>query len=190
MPDKQATDDVEFDLDEDEGEGEQEQGFEEGCVVCGNPVAPGEKLCPIHVMVEQMTDVGNKKFRKSVQKNDLGGILVGALTSLGATLAGQKAVDLDLAGVIGGIPGYTEGPDAGPQQAPPPPPPRSRPIDPFAFLGLDRHKATAEDVRRMQKHFAKVFHADTGSGAVLPDQMAKVNQAVDACLAYLKQRGR
>lgn len=57
--------------------------------------------------------------------------------------------------------------------------------NPFQVLGLDRNKATAADVKKMQRKLAALYHGDTAEGSVAADKMAEINAAADEALKIL-----
>lgn len=63
--------------------------------------------------------------------------------------------------------------------------------DPFRVLHLDPKTATIEDVKRVQKQLAAVFHADKGESGVASEAMAEINAAAQAAIeAIVHREGR
>lgn len=68
----------------------------------------------------------------------------------------------------------------------PPPPPPAPKLDPFSVLGLDPARATAADVKSMQRRLAAIYHSDKQGSAVNASKLAEINAAADECLKRLK----
>jgi len=63
--------------------------------------------------------------------------------------------------------------------------------DPFVVLRLDPKTATVEDVRRVQKRLALVYHTDKDESGVAGDAMQDINAAAaEAIEAIAKREGR
>jgi len=60
--------------------------------------------------------------------------------------------------------------------------------DPFVVLRLDRSTATVEDVRRVQRKLAEIYHEDKAAGGVDSAAMAEINQAVDEAIKAIRKR--
>jgi hypothetical protein len=59
--------------------------------------------------------------------------------------------------------------------------------DPFAVLGLEEKGCTVEVVRRRQREFAKILHADKGGGPAATARLVDVNNAAAACIERLRR---
>jgi len=78
------------------------------------------------------------------------------------------------------------------QKLPPNPfPPAARAkapeIDPFVVLGLEKGCAEA-DIRKRQREFAAILHADKGGGPTAAARLAEINTAAAACLKIVKNQ--
>jgi hypothetical protein len=149
---------------------------------CESPSLGESDFCLVHLGLDMALD----KLQRSMRRNDVTGALLGGVGVLlfnptTATAFGEAAKRF--------APGASASAGAPSPPPPPPPPPRARGQDPWAFLGLDPRKAKAEDVKRVQRALAKLYHSDAGAAGVDPKRMAEVNAAAAACLAQLKQRG-
>ena len=141
---------------------------------CNNPVFPGMEFCAIHGLVDMAVSGAEKAFKK-------GNVLQGFLSSAAAVVIDRGGPMVQPA-VMGAAQRFSQ------PQSPPPPPPRQQPkADPWAILGLDKTRATAEDVKAAQKHFAQFYHPDKGR-AVSPEAIKTINAAAEACLKDLKAR--
>jgi len=60
--------------------------------------------------------------------------------------------------------------------------------DPFALLRLDAKTATVEDVRRVQRELAKIYHTDLDATGLADDAMAEINAAAEAAIKAIKAR--
>jgi hypothetical protein len=67
-------------------------------------------------------------------------------------------------------------------------PPKPAKPDPFALLHLDAKKATVEDVRRVQRELAKIYHTDIARGGLASDAMAEINAAAEEAVKAIKAR--
>jgi hypothetical protein len=66
-----------------------------------------------------------------------------------------------------------------------PPPPRR---DPFEVLGLDPMTATEEQIRRVQRGCAEMWHSDKGGGTAAQSRLGEINAAAEEALRILRQR--
>lgn len=164
---------------------------ESGCAVpgCKLKPTPESRFCILH----EALDGGKKKWQQSqraaAKRGDtvasvgwqlLGGLvdlLNPAITEMVSRAAEDPAGAAERARqATGAAYQYVRG-------APPaPPPPR---LDPFAVLGLDPGKATASDVKAMQRKLAAIYHSDKGGTAVNASKLAEINAAADECLKLL-----
>jgi hypothetical protein len=74
-----------------------------------------------------------------------------------------------------------------PTQARSPGAPAAGAPDPFAVLGLEEKGCTTEAVRRRQREFAKILHADKGGGPAAAARLVEVNIAAAACTERLRR---
>lgn len=148
---------------------------------CTSPALDEGGFCLVHLGL----DMALNKLQSSMKKNDVTGALMGGV---GLLLFNPQTSAAFGAAAQRFMPGGTVPPPPPPPRSPNPPPPRGR--DPWSFLGLDPNKASADDVKRVQRALAKLYHSDTGPGGVDPGRMAAVNAAAAACLEQLKRRGK
>ena len=69
----------------------------------------------------------------------------------------------------------------------PPRAPAVAPVDPFAVLGLEAG-CSEEDVRKRQREFAAILHADKGGGPTAAARLAEINTAAAECLKKVRSR--
>jgi hypothetical protein len=67
-------------------------------------------------------------------------------------------------------------------------PPNLHQPDPFKVLGLNPTSATEQDVRRIQKGAAAIWHEDRGGGKEAQSRLAEINEAAEACLKIIRAR--
>jgi preprotein translocase subunit Sec63 len=60
-------------------------------------------------------------------------------------------------------------------------------VDPFAVLGLETG-CSEEDVRKRQREFAAILHADKGGGPTAAARLVEINTAAAECLKKLHNR--
>ena len=61
--------------------------------------------------------------------------------------------------------------------------------DPFALLQLDAKTATVQDVRRVQRELAKIYHNDVAGSGLAGDAMSNINIAAEEAIKKIKARG-
>lgn len=152
------------------GPGDQTQSGAAPCAApgCRLPAAHGSRFCVLHEMI----DINQRRLEKQAKTNgDLTTqVLLFGLTWLGPVIS--KATQPRPA------PTQARGPAGG--GTPPP-------ADPFAVLGLEKKGCTVEAVRRRQREFAGILHADKGGGPAATARLVEVNAAAAACLTQLKR---
>jgi hypothetical protein len=69
-------------------------------------------------------------------------------------------------------------------------------VDPWTELGLDADRATLEEVRAVRRRLAKRYHPDllvtatASEKAVAAERLARVNVAVEICIAHIHDRDK
>lgn len=150
------------------------------CLVenCSEPAFPGQKFCLAHGLTDSAVVTAQESFGQ--------GDFLKAILSSAAALVLDKGAPMVQPAMMGAAMRFAQS-----QQPRRPPSPPSKPpheVDPWQFLGLDRNRATEEDIKRVRKHFADYYHPDKGNAAVDPQLLQQVNAAADACLKDLKSR--
>lgn len=141
---------------------------------CNAPPFPDSQFCLSHTATSMVMDFAERKLRRGNASGLLGA--AGALIAQNPNV--MNAAANTIAQILGG--------GARPRPTPAPEPPK---LDPFVYLGLDRTQATPEDVKRIQRELAKIYHPDRMGSAVAAAKMQEVNQAVEAALESLRRRG-
>lgn len=131
---------------------------------CRLPVPTGARFCVLHEMVE----LNRKRLEKQAKSR-------GDLTSQ-ALLFGLSWLG----------PAITQATQRIPAGNPFPPPKAKAPeLDPFAVLGLEKG-CSEDDVRKRQREFAVIFHADKGGGPTAATRLAEINTAAALCIKKIR----
>ena len=133
---------------------------------CHLPAAHGNTFCVLHGMI----DINQRRLEKQAKTN---GDLTTQVLLFGLSWLGP---------VISKAPQPRPAPRAPAGAAPPGAAP-----DPFAVLGLEEKGCTIEAVRRRQREFAKILHADKGGGPAATARLVDVNNAAAACVERLRR---
>lgn len=143
-----------------------------GSVTCGAPgcrlpVPQGNKYCVLHEMVE----LNRRRLeRQAKSRGDLTSqALLFGLSWLGPAIT-QATQRVSSASV------------PNPFKPKPQTPPR---VDPFAVLGLEKGCSEA-DIRKRQREFAAILHADKGGGPTAAARLAEINTAAAECIKILQ----
>lgn len=138
---------------------------------CTLPALPGEKLCAPHYLVDAAVDRAKRAFKKDNLAGGIGSALTAILLNAAGPAADRLVREVKIPYAGSGVPRQ----------------PRRTPIeDAFRTLGIDPKKATVEDVRRMQRNLAAIYHGDKADPAVAVSKMTEVNEAARICLEHLK----
>jgi hypothetical protein len=139
------------------------------CVACGDPVfLPDSEYCLVHWGIKAAVD----KAEGAMAEQDVVGAVTGGLMAIGLQILGPTIQQAQK-----------------PQAAQPPPRPRQRPeVNPFDVLGLDPKQATKEDVKRVQKQLARIYHNDQDITGLAAQKMAQINAAADTCIKFIENR--
>lgn len=134
---------------------------------CHLPAAHGNTFCVLHGMI----DINQRRLEKQAKTNgDLTTqVLLFGLSWLGPVIS--KATQ----------------PRPAPAQARSSGTPAAGVPDPFAVLGLEEKGCTIEAVRRRQREFAKILHADKGGGPAATARLVDVNNAAATCVERLRR---
>jgi len=152
------------------------------CVICKAPAVLGEEYCAMHLvsyfLVGKAVDATNKALRSGNV-----GQAAGAAAATVILQAGGPMLERAVASMAG-----MHSRPAG--QAPKAPRRGPDPMLAFRVLGLDPKRATVEDVKRVQRELAKIYHPDTAGEAMSKEKMKEVNAAVEACLMHITGTAR
>jgi hypothetical protein len=141
---------------------------------CKLTAMPGERYCAMHGLMINGMNYLKENGQEALARGDwAAGLLHGGLGTL-LDVVGHALTKKVSAG------GFNI-PFAG---VPPAPPPR---VDPFAVLGLDAATATVEDVRRMQRELAKLYHTDKANSHISQAKLAEINAAATEAIASLQK---
>lgn len=166
---------------EENNEPEPKSGEELGpCKVkgCKLTAMPGERYCAMHGLMINGMNYLKENGQEALARGDwAAGLLHGGLGTL-LDVVGHALTKKVSAG------GFNI-PFAGFPTGAPPPPPR---LDPFEVLGLDAATATVEDVRRIQRELAKLYHTDKRDSHVSQAKLAEINAAATEAVALLQKR--
>ena len=132
-------------------------GAGEGCRL---PAPRGATHCILHEAIEQ----NKRRLERRAKSNDVvAHALLFGLDWFGPALARFSA-------------------PAAPTAAPVP---AASASDPFAVLGLEPG-CTEDEVRRRQREFARILHADHGGGNAASTRLAEINAAAAECLKRMR----
>lgn len=140
---------------------------------CGRPRMPGSEYCAAHTVHDFLSDGSRRAAKRGKTWEAL-------LYGLGAAVT-DNIHRHDL-----GTKAYMLYQMRQAQKAAQPPKPAKG--DPFVTLRLDPKTATVEDVRRVQRKLAEVYHSDAGVTGVVGDAMAEVNAAAEAAIKAIERR--
>lgn len=142
---------------------------------CNQPRAPGCKYCQLC----EMTIRANKHVNQAHQRGDF----VGALVNTGLVFLWD--------GIRTGKLATAAEPIIQRQfvRRPAPQSPQPKKADPWSVLGLNAKIATENDVRRIQRAAAKMWHEDRGGGVEAQARLGEINAAAEECLKQIRARG-
>jgi len=148
-----------------------------GKCFCGAPAAPGSDYCMGHALSDWLADNARKANRrgKSFEAVLFGGAAALVDNAQRHDLVGKAAVAYAMR-------------EQRKRAAEAPKPPKPAKPDPFALLHLDAKTATVEDVRRVQRALAKIYHTDLNATGLADDAMAEINVAVEEAIKQIKAR--
>ena len=157
---------------------------------CKLHAVEGSPHCVLHAMLHSGKQAATQKQRQATKQGDavaaaLWG-LIGMAADVGNSL-GTEYINKAAEDPTAAARSAAQAAQQAWQRVRPAPPPVAPTPDPFVILGLDPKKATAADVRTMQKRLAGIYHSDRAGEAVDTSKLKEINAAATECLRRLQQ---